>query len=292
MTGEDDDGSDGDTGPADGLELLADGTRVAILRTLVERVRESPEDPTLQFGELRDRVGMRDSGNFNYHLQKLEGQFLRDTGEGYRIAVPGVLVYIAVQNGVYNPRAASGRERTGDDCPECGEPLWAFYPDGRLTVGCSNGHDYGTMLPTRVAAEREDPVGLVGRETRLDVERLVDGTCPVCYARLDDVPDVDTDETVPRFRIRCPRCAANAEFSVVTAARLHPTVTGFYHDHGVDVRSAPPWAPAFTSAAAVSETAVDSAGEYTVTVELDDERVVATLDERLRVVDAERSTVE
>lgn len=58
---------------ANGLELLADETRVGILRALVDRVRTTPDDPTMWFAELQLAVGVRDSGTFNYHLEKLEG---------------------------------------------------------------------------------------------------------------------------------------------------------------------------------------------------------------------------
>ena len=42
-----------------------------------------PDDPRT-FSELREAVGMRDSGQFNYHLDKLLGTFVRVTEEGLR----------------------------------------------------------------------------------------------------------------------------------------------------------------------------------------------------------------
>ncbi|MFT4933083.1 MAG: DNA-binding transcriptional ArsR family regulator, partial [Natronomonas sp.] len=58
--------------------VLADDTRVAILQALWET-----EDYEASFSELRDAVGMRDSGQFNYHLDKLVGPFVAKAEDGY-----------------------------------------------------------------------------------------------------------------------------------------------------------------------------------------------------------------
>jgi DNA-binding transcriptional ArsR family regulator len=71
--------------PADAFALLADETRVAILRALAESWNEAGFGAAygLSFSELRERVGVRDSSRFNYHLQRLTGRFARKTDEGY-----------------------------------------------------------------------------------------------------------------------------------------------------------------------------------------------------------------
>ena len=53
---------------------LSDATRIGILRTLWDA-----EDHEATFTELREAVGMRDSGQFNYHLDKLTGRFVTTT---------------------------------------------------------------------------------------------------------------------------------------------------------------------------------------------------------------------
>jgi DNA-binding transcriptional ArsR family regulator len=69
--------------PEEVYALLADETRVAIVRALGEVGRP------LAFSELRERVGVRDSGRFNYHLQRLVGVFLDCTEEGYVLTDDG-----------------------------------------------------------------------------------------------------------------------------------------------------------------------------------------------------------
>lgn len=49
----------------DALEVLGNEIRVSILRELAEA------DGPLSFTELRERAGVRDTGKFNYHLEKL-----------------------------------------------------------------------------------------------------------------------------------------------------------------------------------------------------------------------------
>ena len=52
------------------FETLADETRLGVLRALVRA------DEPLRFSDLRERVGARDSGRFNYHLDRLVGRFV------------------------------------------------------------------------------------------------------------------------------------------------------------------------------------------------------------------------
>jgi DNA-binding transcriptional ArsR family regulator len=52
--------------PDEAFAALGDPTRIAILRALFE----DPHEPTA-FSDLRRAVGVRDSGQFNYHLGEL-----------------------------------------------------------------------------------------------------------------------------------------------------------------------------------------------------------------------------
>ncbi|MFB9807964.1 winged helix-turn-helix domain-containing protein [Haladaptatus pallidirubidus] len=62
----------------DAFQLLADETRLEILFALWN----APEW-TATFTELKDAVGMRDSGQFQYHLNQLAGTFIRQVDDGY-----------------------------------------------------------------------------------------------------------------------------------------------------------------------------------------------------------------
>ena len=69
---------------ADTFTLLSDETRVAIVRALADAPAEA-----LGFSELRSRVGVRDGGRFNYHLQKLCGSLVEKRTEGYALTAAG-----------------------------------------------------------------------------------------------------------------------------------------------------------------------------------------------------------
>jgi len=73
----------GEVPPEEAYALLADGTRVAIVRALGE------SDGPRSFTALRERVGIRDSGRFNYHLQRLVGTFVERTECGYVLTEDG-----------------------------------------------------------------------------------------------------------------------------------------------------------------------------------------------------------
>jgi DNA-binding transcriptional ArsR family regulator len=70
--------------PDRAFELLSNETRIAILRVLA-----SADEECLPFSILRKRVGIDDSGQFNYHLNRLAGHYVRRTRDGYIICQTG-----------------------------------------------------------------------------------------------------------------------------------------------------------------------------------------------------------
>lgn len=85
-------GSEADPELAKVFGLLSDETRLDIVRALAERNFEESGRPCLSFSELRDRVGVRDAGRFNYHLAQLRGSLVEKTPEGYALTDRGVTV--------------------------------------------------------------------------------------------------------------------------------------------------------------------------------------------------------
>ncbi|WP_266077117.1 DUF7347 domain-containing protein [Haladaptatus caseinilyticus] len=73
----------------DALGTLASEHRIAILRELA-----TAEEP-LAFSELRERVGIRDTGRFNYHLTELRERFVRESDGGYELGHAGERVILA-----------------------------------------------------------------------------------------------------------------------------------------------------------------------------------------------------
>ncbi|QLG63982.1 winged helix-turn-helix transcriptional regulator [Halorarum salinum] len=101
------------------MGALASEHRVAILREL------AAADGPLRFSELRERVGMCDTGRFNYHLGELRDRFVREEDGGYVLGHAGERVVLAA--GDLDPEGAAALadayESAGDggECPVCGE---------------------------------------------------------------------------------------------------------------------------------------------------------------------------
>jgi DNA-binding transcriptional ArsR family regulator len=66
-----------DSDAVDAFGTLADETRLAILRAL------ALADGPVRFSDLRERVGVRDTGRFNYHLSQLRERFVEKRDDGY-----------------------------------------------------------------------------------------------------------------------------------------------------------------------------------------------------------------
>jgi len=89
---------------SDALELLSDETRLAIVLELAAE-GAVPDDDPMSFSTLRRRVGVRDSGRFNYHLDRLRDRYVEHGPDGYRLTSQGVAVAATV-TGVANPLSA------------------------------------------------------------------------------------------------------------------------------------------------------------------------------------------
>lgn len=79
--------------PDDAFAVLGNETRLEILRSL------SDADGPVSFSDLREHVGMRDSGQFNYHLDKLVGHFVTQADDGYALRQAGDRVIEAILSG-------------------------------------------------------------------------------------------------------------------------------------------------------------------------------------------------
>jgi len=106
------DGADARTlPPDDAFAVLGNETRMEILRAL------GAADGPLAFSTLRERVGVRDSGQFTYHLDELTGHFVERSDEGYRLRRAGERVIEAVLSGAVTE--APEREPTLEESVEC-----------------------------------------------------------------------------------------------------------------------------------------------------------------------------
>lgn len=256
----------GAAGPhaTEAFALLGDETRLAILLALWERYDPHAEDNAVPFSEIFDRVEYDDSGNLSYHLEKLDGQFVRQParGEGYELRRPGLALVQAVIAGAGVQDETLEPTEIDQACPRCDAPTAIGYQEGILYQVCTECEG-----PTPEPTDRDgflnavpfDPAGLADRTPEQlraasrvgairHLQTMFDGLCPACSGPvdgwLDACPDHDTTgicaacgttfHTWARFE--CRICKNHQTTSPKAIALFHPAVISFYDDHGVSTR--------------------------------------------------------
>jgi DNA-binding transcriptional ArsR family regulator len=280
---------------------VADETRIAILRALWEAHTAAPEEldgpeaTPVPFSELRERVGVADSGRFNYHLDQLVPEFVHDREEGYALTHAGAQVVGAAVSGVYGGPEAD-LDTTVGACTKagCEGTLTATYADGHVTVACGTCDVETVMHVPPVVVEAHDigtdPEALQ-RYTLAEVRRLVRGFCGLCSgpveARVSEA-DLAGERDGPVTVVHvCQACGSVSHTSAALFVLDHPAVVSLLHGAGIDYRSIPLWAaPAALDreerVAGVDPVRVD------VRVTVDGETLVARLDGNLDVIEVTR----
>jgi len=301
-------------GPARGedlheaFDLVANETRFDILRALWDASKDRPG--AVEFSQLRELVGLRDSGQFNYHLDKLVPRFVRKGEDGYGLTHAGRQVVGAAVSGVYTDAETTAVEpMVVGECAECGGRLEASYESGEARIECQDCElvvTDGMSAPPIIAATHDEPdlPDAFSRHLKTRVETMNQGFCPLCRggvdrtltrftereAHLEDDTERDEDgpfEDVLDVRYVCRACGFEAHGVVGTALASEPVVTAFLFDHGVDVGDTLVWEYDWLydfDAEVTSEEPV----RIEATLEVDDERLALTLDGALDVVDHER----
>ena len=281
--------SDADAGfdAAEAFALLGDETRVAILEALAG----GGDDPT-SFAELREQVGVSDSGRFNYHLGKLVGTFVEKVEAGYELTYAGSRVVGAVYEGTYAEGDAIDPVELDAPCPACGGPIELRYADEKITISCRDCEETLSKFgfPPGAVAGRDpaDLPRLLTRHMETLLDRLRAGFCINCSGPVDPTFDDAVEDDQLGVTFDCERCRSEVETSLASVLLTEPAVVAFHYDHGVDVRETLLWALAWLGES-VSERVSDSPPRYAVTLHLDDETLRVQVDDELRVVEATRS---
>ncbi|MFD1645077.1 DUF7351 domain-containing protein [Haloarchaeobius litoreus] len=301
--------------PADAFERLGHEIRLATIEALAEQRRESWLPHGLRFSELREAVGVRDTGQFNYHLDQLRGSFVSQFGDEYVLTNAGFELAGALRAGTFDQTAGQVERRAELDhtCPICADSLDAVYEHGYLRVLCpDHGRILTTTLPPAAVRGRElsTVVDLANARTRDQVQRVRAGACPHCWGRStvtapavpseeylrtvvgddDDCADAadyehNPDEDAVLAECSCEDCGMRFWLPVSVCVAHHPAVVAYYHDHGVEMDASYLDMPHATGSngTVVSENPVRI--EVEVVVDDADERLVLTLDAATEVVD-------
>ncbi len=317
------DAAAGRAGPhtTEAFALLADGTRLAILLALWEAYDPQADDNAVPFSAIFDRVDYDDPGNLSYHLEQLEGPFVRqaDAGAGYEIRTTGLQFVRSIVAGAGVQDASLAPTELEEACPFCGAPTTISYRDGLVVHACT---ECAGAARSEAAVEGVlsmtpfDPAGLTDRAPAAlraastvaavrGARTMFDGLCPACSGPVDGwfehCPDHDDSgpctrcgrRTVARARFQCRICRNHKVAPAQGVALFHPAVVAFYDAHGVSTRlraDDPESVSRYYDL--VDGHAVDVAAEdplrVAVTVARDGDEVGLTFDETVRVVDVHR----
>lgn len=275
--------------PDEAFWLLSDETRVAILQA----VWAAPETP-ISFSEIRDRVGRPDSGNFNYHIDKLRGHFLAQVEEGYELTQAGREVVRAVMAGTLTERPTTDPMDIDAECVDCDGPLVARFDD--------HGHIECAECGATVMWNEFPPAGRDGREpgelarafdrwTQRRFRLAMDGVCPSCAARMETtrVGGPSDDEEAVASLHRCSNCRYEARVPLFGHVLEHPAVVSFYHEKGIDIVGMPYWEFQSMARDFIESLLDEDPWRAAIELEADGESLTLTLDETFEVVDVDRS---
>ncbi|MFB6172797.1 MAG: winged helix-turn-helix domain-containing protein [Haloarculaceae archaeon] len=274
---------------AEAFDVLGNEIRTAILLALLA-------DGPLTFSGLRDRVGVADSGRFNYHLDRLTGQFVRKETGGYRLRYHGRRVAHAALAGTFTETTSFDPVSVEGACRACGErALVGSYEDEAIRIRCR-------ACDERVLAVSFPPSAVVGRSpseaiqaferwSRRQADLAREGICPVCASRTETHLDPDPslgDDLAPVARHDCGTCGWQNCTTVGSAVLDHPAVDRFAREHDLDPRSGPYWSNEYV--VTNRHVTVESRDPWrvAVTVRADDARLVLAVDETLAVVETTR----
>ena len=237
------------------FQLLADGTRLDVLRTVALAQHENRQTgvAALSFSELYDRVDVDDTSKLSYHLGELTGVFLRKHEEGYAFSHAGEqMVRFVLAENHRQPSAVDPVETEGG-CLFCGETtLRATLEDQYFMMHCTACERPAYAYRVRPAQVRErageDLVEAVASEQTGDLLKSRRGVCPDCGGRLDreviaadDHPAAGDVAASFATIAECEECLRLLSLPLPVAAAYHPESVSFHWEHGLDVLGNAPW---------------------------------------------------
>lgn len=234
------------------FSVLASQTRLQILEhAYTYRYREQD---AITYAELKERVGIEDSGKFNYHLDKLRGRFLKEAvpwnGSGYVPKQEAKWVGKVIREGRFRGTDVDPVELEAS-CPICGERLevghdWNFY------VGCGSCFEryrYHDVPPT-VVEDHDDLRALMmqyDRANRREADSFLDGFCPECGGEprfwFSLVVDPYAESTLHDLNcgFACDTCHHSWGGTIGRYLLSHPGVRAYCEDYGIALEAEPFW---------------------------------------------------
>lgn len=304
----------------DAFKMLANDTRLAALLVLWEAKEPGPpltepSAPPVPFSELRERVGIQDPGQFNYHLDKLRGTFIESTDDGYTLTTAAEQVLSAVLAGTLSDQPSFEDEPIDAECNRCGGSVVIDYQEEMMIERCTacEGMWGAPADPPGTLVKRYlPPVGLQNRTpqefhrtgntwTRHRLFSMIEGVCPDCSGTVSTIITVCDDHQAAEGTI-CEHCGGIYEFHTLFVCDVcksewwvpahapiftDTAVTSFLFERGLDVNELYDTSSTEKLGEAIDRAVVRSEDplELVVTVAVAGDRLDVILDENARVVE-------
>lgn len=244
------------TNPEEAFTALADETRIAILRALW-----GTEGHVATFSKLREAVGIRDSGQFNYHLDKLLGLYVAKTDDGYELTEAGTEINGAIESGAYTMQASIEPIALDQSCLTCGDRRTLYYEGETVRIECEScpiNSEFVVPPSVFIDVDREAVPTVAGQYLRSMFNHLDAGFCWYCDGRVESVvePAVDPSEDIPDdvsqsfvdklvdfpFVVyECNRCGVQSTTGLRHALLDRREVVEFHLDNGMDIDDRSIW---------------------------------------------------
>ncbi|WP_254535778.1 ArsR/SmtB family transcription factor [Halomarina litorea] len=273
----------------DAFSLLANETRLRIIEAIGD-ASGGGEYAVLSHRTLRDALGVRDTGNLNYHLRQLRDRFVERVDEGYQLTIPGIRVYQAILSGSFGPDHHQVPPAPVDEeCLRCAERMCVRYEGARYYLGCEAcgwTHTRYPLPPNAFDPEDPESLWLAGRrQAQCALRTFVSGICPYCSGpvRSDFIDESHTeglnDDTFAH--LECTHCHWYHHTPMVSLALHYPVVRTFHERRGV---STDPYPGVFDGDAECEVLSRDP-WRVAVTYDLADDSLRVVVDGTLDVVD-------
>ncbi|UVE51988.1 hypothetical protein KU306_16835 (plasmid) [Haloferax larsenii] len=281
--------------------ILGEQTRMEIIVELGKAWdKHHHQQQKLRFSELMEAVGLTDSGQFNYHLDKLVGSFVAKSDDGYWLPNHGMKLYRLIVSGTFTEREIH-KDIDVDDCLSCGGTVRATYRNDNTLVftcgECATGYAVIPFSPGGFTNRTDDDALQAAFRSFYSELRLArQGICPACDGTMETKLVTDLNERLDSLSVsgvisslKCSVCNNYYYSDLSSVALTTDEVRRFLIDSGLEPPLVREWNEV-TVGADESVTVVEKDPlRVEITFAVEDEVINVTFDSDHNVVSSTRS---
>lgn len=233
----------------DAISSLGNAHRLQILMAL-DNVEQEHQEPwhTMSFTELYNAMDVDSTSQFSYHLDRLVGQFVRETSDGYRLTYSGHKIVRTIVSDVYESTSTFEDSEVSGVCLFCeAASLIATLDAEQFRIRCTECDailitDFFPQSQTRDRSPMEVIESFGYRIWSMYVQLRGD-VCPECFGPVERTVDVYEHGGKPvHLHVNsCRECQHRVSLPVEVPVAFHPAVHYSFWEHGISVLDVPLW---------------------------------------------------